>query len=511
VTRTTTTRILRSPLPAPRGVPPVVAALRHATSDPGRLAVADGATGERFSRGEVAARSAALAAGLADRGIGRGDIVAVLMPNLAWWPVVALGVWRAGAAIAPLSPFWKAEEMGRLLTCVRPAMAIAAGPLVSELRGALATAEVAAEIAVHGEAEGETPLDQLLADNRDNALAEPRLDPSDLAIVPFSSGLGGLPKGVRHAHGSLAAVSAQVAASLGLGAASVALAGAPVYHAMGLCSSLCAPLSVGARIVTLPFPKPERIIELIAEHRVTHATLPPTIVAQIAADPGGDGHDTASLELVLTGGADVPAAVQLRAGDRLGGVVRQAYGMTEALAISASLGEPSHPETVGWLAAGTEARLVDPESRRDVASGQPGELLIRGPQVMEGYHDDPDATAATLTADGWLRTGDLVEVLDDGQLVIRDRLKELIKVKGASVAPAELELVLAAHPSVGNALVVRRPDPDRGEVPVAYVVPARPVAAEELVSFVASRVASYKRLHDVFIVDELPRTAGAAR
>jgi acyl-CoA synthetase (AMP-forming)/AMP-acid ligase II len=169
------------------------------------------------------------------------------------------------------------------------------------------------------------------------------------------------------------------------------------------------------------------------------------------------------------------------------------------------LDRPGEPGTVGWLAAGTEARVVDPDSGRDVPPGRPGELWVRGPQVMPGYVGDPDATAATITGDGWLRTGDLVTIRDDGQLVVNDRLKELLKVDGVQVPPAELELLLREHPAVRDAAVVGRPHPRTGEVPVAYVVLAGPATPDELASFVASRVAPHKRLHDVRIVDELPR------
>jgi acyl-CoA synthetase (AMP-forming)/AMP-acid ligase II len=154
---------------------------------------------------------------------------------------------------------------------------------------------------------------------------------------------------------------------------------------------------------------------------------------------------------------------------------------------------------------GTEARLVDPETGADVAPGEPGELFIRGPQVMQGYHGNPEATAATITPDGWLRTGDLVAIRDDGQLEIRDRLKELIKVKGASVAPAEVELVLRQHPAVHDAGVIGMPDPERGEAPVAFVSLDVPAAPRELEEFAAARLARYKRPREVVVIDEVPR------
>jgi acyl-CoA synthetase (AMP-forming)/AMP-acid ligase II len=498
------TRIFRSSLPFPAADRPLpVAAIEHAAAEPDRTALADGATGESVSRRELAERSAALAAGLAERGIVRGDVVALAMPNLAWWPVVALGVWRAGAVLATLNPAWTAGEMARVLAVVRPRLGVAWDAAAEPLSEALAEARIDADVVAHRQVGDGDPLEQLLVSGGD-PFAVPEIGAGDLAALPFSSGLGGLPKGVRLTHGNLSASSALAVTGLGRDADSVELAAAPLCNAMGLVGSLCTALSVGAKIVTLPYPEPARILDLVAEHRVTSATIPPSVVEAIAGDPDAERHDTSSLESVITGGAHVRPETQLGASERLGAVVRQAYGMTEALTISASTRGASDPETVGWLAAGTEARLVDPHSGEDVDPGRPGELWVRGPQVMDGYYDDPAATAAMITVDGWLRTGDLVRIRDDGQVVIEDRLKPLIKVRGASVAPAELELVLRQHPAVVEAAVGRRPDDKRGEVPVAWVVPSGAVTSSELISFVDSRVARHKRLHDVRIVNQLP-------
>jgi acyl-CoA synthetase (AMP-forming)/AMP-acid ligase II len=491
-----------SSLPAPAVEPsPAAWALRHAASEPDRVAVVDGVTGEQLTRADLAKRSAAVAAGLAKRGVGPGDVVAFAMPNLVRWPVIALGVWRAGALLAPLSPAWGAEETGRLVALVRPRIAIAAGPLAPVVHGALSAAGI--DVEVVADTKG------LLVGGTD-PFGEPRLGSDDLAVVTFSSGTGGLPKAVGLTHGNLAASAAQVATSFASAgtydADCVTLAGAPFFASMGLGTALCAPLVAGARIVTHPRPDTTQVLELIDRHRVTHATVSLTAVEEIAAHPLTERYDTSELQFVGTGGAHLPPATELQASERLDCLVRDGYGMTEATSmISGPLGRASDPETVGWLAPGTEARVVDPERGRDVAPGRPGELWIRGPQVMHGYYQDADATATTITPDGWLRTGDLVRFRDDGQLVIEDRLKELIKVRGASVAPAELELVLREHPSVRDAAVVGRPDAERGEVPVAWVVLSRPAPADELAAFVRSRVAAHKRVHDVRIVERLPR------
>jgi acyl-CoA synthetase (AMP-forming)/AMP-acid ligase II len=224
----------------------VVHALRQAANDPGRLAVLDGTSIERFTRGELAARSALLAARLSERGIGRGDLVAVAMPSSVWWPVVALGAWRAGAALAPVSPLWTASETGRVLAYVRPSIAVAFGESVSVVRGALSAACHPIDVLVHDVAPETTPctpLARLLASADGDPLADPEIQPSDLAAVLLSKVTGGPPKVVRLTHGELAAVAAASA------------------NALGILGSFCAALHAGAPLVTAPTSDTERVLE----------------------------------------------------------------------------------------------------------------------------------------------------------------------------------------------------------------------------------------------------------
>jgi acyl-CoA synthetase (AMP-forming)/AMP-acid ligase II len=507
---TTTSPIYRSTLAAPPIEPAVATvALRHAAADPSAVAVVDGATGESLTRGELAERSAALAAGLRARGIGRGDLVAIAMPNFAWWPVVALGVWRAGAAIEALSPLWTAEDSARVLEHAPPRLAIAYGPLAQPVGAALRSAAPDAELFIAG-GEGGTSIEALLAVDAGDPYAEPDLSPSDLASVPFSSGTGGLPKGVCVTHGNLAAAAAQGIAALSVGGPlderAVVLGGAPFFHSIGLTLLLSGGLVAGATIVTVPIPRLEAILPLVAKHRVTHMAVPPPVFEAMAASPALDEHDLSSLENVVTGGAHLRSEAEERLSERLGCLARGGYGATESTCtISAPLGRVSAAGTVGWLVPGTEARLVDPETGTDVARNEPGELWIRGPQVTSGYYAQTDGTGPFLTPDGWLRTGDLVAMRPDGQIEIRDRLKELIKVSGASVAPAEIELVLRQHVAVADSGVVGVRDDARGEAPIAFVALASPVEVDELAAFAAERLASYKRPREIVVVDALPR------
>jgi acyl-CoA synthetase (AMP-forming)/AMP-acid ligase II len=233
------------------------------------------------------------------------------------------------------------------------------------------------------------------------------------------------------------------------------------------------------------------------------------MMAALAGDPAADAHDLSSLELIVSGGAPVPDEIARAVGERLpGAVVRLGYGLTET---TATVTAPDRelavaPGSVGRAMPSTELRVVDPETGADLGPGEPGELWVRGPQTMAGYLHRADATAAMIDADGWLRTGDLVVVDEDGQLFVVDRLKELIKVNAFQVAPAELEAVLATHPAVADAAVIGRPDAATGEAPVAVVVAREALEAQDVMAWVAARVAPYKRIRAVRFVDAIPRT-----
>jgi acyl-CoA synthetase (AMP-forming)/AMP-acid ligase II len=215
------------------------------------------------------------------------------------------------------------------------------------------------------------------------------------------------------------------------------------------------------------------------------------------------------VELIVSGGAPLGADLQRAVAARVpGAAVRQGWGLTET-SIGVTLPDRRRravPGSVGRLMPNTELRVVDPRTGRDLGAGEPGELWARGPQVMAGYLGRPDATAEILDADGWLHTGDLGHVDRDGNVFVVDRLKELIKVSAYQVAPAELEALLACHPAVADAAVIPRPDDTHGEVPVALVVPSGELDTDELIAWVAERVAPHKRVRAVRLVDAIPRT-----
>jgi acyl-CoA synthetase (AMP-forming)/AMP-acid ligase II len=268
-------------------------------------------------------------------------------------------------------------------------------------------------------------------------------------------------------------------------------------------------LSQGATIVTMAHFEMGMFLDLLERHRVTRAHIVPPVVLGLAKVPGVEGRELA-LRVVISGAAPLDAETANRAAERLRAPVRQGYGMTEASPVTHIASddrlEEQDPGAIGPLVSSTEGRLVDPDTGEDTDGT--GELWIRGPQVMRGYLADDAATAATLTADGWLKTGDVAQVDDVGVFRIVDRVKELIKYKGYQVPPAELEALLVGHPAVADAAVIPIPDEAGGEAPKACVVPAGDeLDPDELMAWVAEHVAPYKRIRAVEVVDEIPRSA----
>ena len=246
------------------------------------------------------------------------------------------------------------------------------------------------------------------------------------------------------------------------------------------------------------------------DHHITRSFVAPPIVVALAKHPMVDQFDLSSLQQIFSGAAPLSAELGLEAGARLGCEVVQGYGMTELSPVShvTPLGR-GRPGACGLTAPNTETMIIDPASGESLGADVDGEVWVRGPQVMKGYLNNDEATAATIDADGWLHTGDIGHVDSDGYLYVVDRLKELIKYKGFQVPPAELEALLLTHPAVADAAVVGLPDDEAGEIPVAYVVLKAGAQATEddVASFVAGQVAHYKQLRRVTFIDSVPKSA----
>ncbi|MFI7542045.1 AMP-binding protein [Actinoplanes sp. NPDC049599] len=498
--------ILRSDLPdvevGGSTVPAFV--LRHAERLGDKPALVDGLSGRTISYRELAAGVDRMAAGLAARGFAPGDVLAVHCPNLPEYALIAYGAMAAGGIVTGANPGLTVEELAGQLADASARVLVTVPALADPAVAAAAKAGVE-QVYVLGEAPGATPFGELIG-HPYPAVRVP-VDPDrDLAALPYSSGTSGLPKGVELTHSALVTNVRQGQAALGFAEDDVVVAVAPFFHALGFNCLLPGSLAAGATVVTLARFDLEDFLRVIQDHRATLTIVVPPIILALAHHPVVDRYDLSSLRAVGVGAAPLGADPEQRCAERLGCAVSQGLGMTEASALIAG-GPLDRPRrgSVGRLVPGTEARIVGPDGA-DLAAGRTGELWIRGPQLMRGYRHDPAATARTVDADGWLHTGDLCYVDVDGYLYVADRLKELIKCRGYQVAPAELEHLLLTHPAVADAAVVPRPDPEAGEVPVAHVVLRGPATAEELLAYVAERVAPYKRLRAVRLTGAVPRS-----
>ena len=456
-------------------------------------ALIDGASGAVTSYAELAQRVRAVAAGLAAEGIGPGDALGLLAPNDPAWAVAYHAVISLGGVVSSINPLLTPDEIAKQLRSADAKAVIAAEPL----RTAVANAGRPVFM-----------LDSLPTADADPGA--PAIDPAgDLAALPFSSGTTGLSKGVMLTHRNLVANMEQIRSVHRISGDDVLVGVLPFFHIYGQVVVLNLGLSQGATIVTMPRFEMAAFLDVLEQRRVTRAHIAPPVVLGLTKVPGVEGRELA-LKVVISGAAPLDAETANRASERLGAPVRQGYGMTEASPVTHIAAddelEELDPGTIGPLVSSTEGRLVDPETGEDTDGA--GELWIRGPQVMRGYLADKEATAATLTDDGWLKTGDVASVQEGGVFRIVDRVKELIKYKGYQVPPAELEALLISHPAVADAAVIPIPDESGGEAPKACVVAAgAELDADQLMAWVAERVAPYKRIRAVEVVDEIPKSA----
>jgi acyl-CoA synthetase (AMP-forming)/AMP-acid ligase II len=267
-------------------------------------------------------------------------------------------------------------------------------------------------------------------------------------------------------------------------------------------------ISQGGTLVTMPRFDLALFLQLIQDHRVTRAFLVPPIVLALAKHPMVDDYDLSSLQVIFCGAAPLGADLSQAASARLDCIIKQGYGMTETSPVTHLTPDLRVKDgKIGLLTASTEALIVDIETLLPLGHDQDGELWVRGPQIMRGYLNRPEATAVTIVEGGWLRTGDIASVDEDGYFTIVDRLKELIKYKGYQVAPAELEAVLLTHPSVADAAVIGSPDEESGEIPKAFVVRKDDVSEITLMDFVGAHVAPYKKIRLLEFVESVPKSA----
>lgn len=481
--------------------------LRRATEVPDRLALVDGPSGRSYTYAQLAAMIASFAGGLAARGLGPGDTIALMSPNIPEYAVAFHGAAVAGVAVSTVNPTYTADEVHFQLQDSGALLLITVALFVDTAREAIVGTDIT-DIFVIGDApEGTLPVTALFG----APLEQVPVDLDDhVVVLPYSSGTTGLPKGVMLTHRNLVANLCQIEAGLAVEDDEVALAVLPFFHIYGMQVLMNGLLAQGVTVITVPRFDLEQVLGLIQDQRVTRFFAVPPIVLALAKHPLVDSYDLSSLRQIFSGAAPLSAELALEAGARVGCEVVQGYGMTEMSPVS-HLTPPGQFKagTCGVTVPNAECRIVDPVTGADQPAGGDGELWVRGPMVMKGYLNNPEATALTVDADGWLHTGDIGVIDTDGHLTIVDRVKELIKVKGFQLAPAELEALLLTHPSIADAAVIGIPDEESGEVPRAFIVvkPNQALTADEVTEFTRQHVATYKVVHDVVFTESIPKSA----
>jgi long-chain acyl-CoA synthetase len=445
--------------------------------------------------------SAHVAGLLAARGVGPGDRVGVMLPNVPYFPVVYYGILRLGAAVVPMNVLLKGRETAFYLKDPGAKAVFAWSDFAEPARTGAAEAGAECIEVVPGE------FEKLVGAADPITAVEPR-DGSDTAVILYTSGTTGTPKGAELTHGNL---GSNVEACLGLFSPKsddVILGCLPLFHSFGQTCSMNTAIAAGATLSLIPRFEPGKALEMFGRDGVTIFMGVPTMYGAMLHDPGADAADTSKLRLCASGGASLPVELMKAFEEKFGCKILEGYGLSETSPV-ASFNHPDRerkPGSIGTPIAGVEMKVVDDDGN-DVAAGEVGEIVIRGHNVMKGYWNKPDATAEAIDDDGWFHSGDMAKIDEDGYFFIVDRKKDLIIRGGYNVYPREIEEVLYEHPAVREAAVVAVPDDQLGEEVGAAVAlkEGQDVSTEELQAFVKDQVAAYKYPRKVWIVDDLPK------
>jgi long-chain acyl-CoA synthetase len=456
---------------------------------------------EALTYAELDDRSARLATLLRERGLERGERVGVMLPNVLEFPVAYYGVLRAGGVVVPMNVLLKRREIAFYLEDSGAKLLLAWHGFAAEARDG--AADAGTEMI---EVEPESFAAMLAGQEPTPGLAE--TDEEDTAVILYTSGTTGKPKGAELTHANLfrnADVSSRTTSEIAAG--DVVFGGLPLFHSFGQTVSMNASLMVGACLTLVPRFDPGEALETMQRDRVTHFYGVPTMYGALLHHPGRESYDTSSLRTCITGGASMPVEVLRGFEQAFGAIVLEGYGLSETSPVACS----NHPDrerkpgSIGTPLEGVEMRVVD-EDDNEVPQGEVGEIVIRGHNIMKGYWQRPDATEEAMRG-GWFHSGDMARVDEEGYFYIVDRKKDLIIRGGYNVYPREVEEVLYEHPKIREAAVVGVPHDEWGEEIGAAVVvhDGEGLDPEEVSAYVKERIAAYKYPRLVWFVEELPK------
>ncbi|KAK9109400.1 hypothetical protein Sjap_017460 [Stephania japonica] len=465
----------------------------------GRTAYIDASTGRRLSYTELWSSVSSLSSHLSLRlGLRKGHVVLLLSPNSLSFPIVTLSVLSLGALITTSNPLLTPRELQKQINDSKPTLAFTTSPLLPKLRMS-------------------NPTLPIILIEDDVVRVRERVDQDDPASLLYSSGTTGESKGVVSTHRNLIAMVQTIVNRFRSenfeGREQIYVCTVPMFHIYGLAAFAAGLLASGSTIVVLSRFDLEEMMGAIERYGATYLpVVPPILISMIdRAEEIRGRYELGTLESVLSGGAPLSREVTEGFLGKYPGVkIYQGYGLTETAGIGAStdsVEESRRYGTAGRLSASMEARVVEVDTGRLLGVNHTGELWLRGPSVMKGYFSNPEATASTLTSEGWLKTGDICYIDEDGFIFVVDRLKELIKYKGYQVPPAELEALLLSHPLITDAAVIPFPDKDVGQFPMAYIVrkAGSDLSEKAVMDFVAKQVAPYKKIRRVAFISAIPK------
>lgn len=470
-------------------------------------AIVDGLSGQSVTYGQLYQGIQSFARGLKQKGFGKGDVFAIYCPNSPEYAIVFYGVAMLGGINTTINPLYTVDELTRQLNDASAKYLLTVPLFLENAREAASKSNIE-EVFVLGEAEDATPFNSLFQTEGDFPGA--KINPvEDIIVLPYSSGTTGMPKGVMLTHYNLVANITQIQEISGVAEQDTLIAILPFFHIFGMVVLMAHGLLNRATIVTMPRFDLEQFLQVMQDQKISVAYLVPPIVLALAKHPLVDNYDLSPLRFILSGAAPLGKEITQACSERLNCVVTQGYGMTEMSPVTNF--DYTGPDkvkigSIGPVIPNTEAMIVDVETGDALGPNQLGEYWLRGPQRMLGYLNNAEATTEAIDADGWYHSGDIGYVNEEGRVFIVDRVKELIKYKGMQVAPAELEAVLLTHESIIDAAVIPCPDEEAGEIPKAYVVTKDDISADEIMDFVAEKVAPHKKIRAIAFIDEIPKS-----
>ncbi|CAB3255926.1 unnamed protein product [Arctia plantaginis] len=490
---------------------------------PDKTATVCAVTGHGYTYAQTHRMSVTFAAALRNKiKLQTNDKVAVILPNVPEYPCTILGILQAGCIASMMNPIYSSEELKHQIQLINCKALVTSKISYQNVRKALSELKLDIPVITTDNEilPGAVKFAELAEDfNIDTScLKSVHRSPKDLAILPFSSGTTGLPKAVVLTHQGVVALNQQIAYPEIVAIKETTATYQPVlpailpfFHIFGFNAVMINQMSMGAKLVTLPYFKPELFLKTLVQYKADCLFLVPPMAIFLGKHPAVTPKHLETLYSIICGAAPLSASdIEAVIAKNKNINFRQGYGLTEtngAVSIAKNL-DVTH-DSVGYVLASSEVKIVDLQTQEALGPGQEGELWYRGPNLMSGYYGDEEATKEVLTEDGWLKTGDIGRYDDNKYLYITDRLKELIKVKGFQVPPAELETVLRTHPKVLDCAVLGIPDPSSGEYPKAFIVTQQGVnlPEEEILDYVNSKVAVFKKVREVQFVKEIPKNA----